>query len=110
MFARQTLRLATSAPRALSASRALHASPARLAPGLAAKGGNQEVGEDAADTQRKNAAVPVFMAAGVAIAGYIVWSQISAGKAAREEKKDAKTNQEKENPPAGSKDRTGMRG
>ncbi|GAA5823000.1 hypothetical protein JCM3770_005375 [Rhodotorula araucariae] len=110
MLAGKTLRLTATAPRALATARALHSSPARLAPGLAAKGGNQEVGEDAADTQRKNALVPVFMGAGAAIAGYIAWSQISAGKAAREEKKDAKTDQQKENVPAGSKERTGSRG
>ena len=67
-IARSTLRLAPTSASRTAAARALHSSPARRAPGLF-QGGGQSVGEDTADTSRKNAAVPMFIAAGAGIAG-----------------------------------------
>lgn len=66
-----------SRPTLRTAARALHSTPSRLAPGLAAKAGGQSVGEDAADTARKNTAVPVFVAAGAGIAGCVCLCRVA---------------------------------
>ncbi|GAA5847909.1 hypothetical protein JCM9279_003487 [Rhodotorula babjevae] len=108
-IARPTLRLAPHASSRTAAARALHSSPPRRAPGLF-QGGGQSVGEDAADTSRKNAAVPMFIAAGAGIAGYVAYSQMSSRQQAHEEKKAAKHDQQSENVPAGSKAKVSMRG
>ncbi|GAA5990003.1 hypothetical protein JCM11641_000581 [Rhodosporidiobolus odoratus] len=106
MFTRTALRPLTSSTRA----RSLHSST-RLSTTHPAKNSlGNSVGEDATDVQRKNAAIPVFMAAGAAILGYIGYSQYASGKQTREEASHAKTNQAKSNPPAGSKENTGTRG
>ncbi|KWU41969.1 hypothetical protein RHOSPDRAFT_27258 [Rhodotorula sp. JG-1b] len=70
----------------------------------------QSVGEDMQETQVKNATVPVLMAGGAVFVGYIIYSQVSAGKAAREEKSQATTDQSKSKPVAGEKTNTGTRG
>ncbi|GAA5977695.1 hypothetical protein JCM10908_005060 [Rhodotorula pacifica] len=70
----------------------------------------QSVGEDMQEVKAKNATVPVLMAGGAVFVGYIIYSQVSAGKAAREEKKRAPHDMNTSKPPAGEKPNTGTRG
>ncbi|BGP26262.1 hypothetical protein Rt10032_c10g4297 [Rhodotorula toruloides] len=72
--------------------------------------GNQGIGEDAADIQRKNAAVPMFVAAGAALIGYIAYSQMSAKKGHEQANEDRMTDMQQEKHVAGEKERMGSRG
>ncbi|BGP09872.1 hypothetical protein JCM10049v2_005747 [Rhodotorula toruloides] len=90
MLALRSLRALRIAP---SATRAYTTHPAKSG---AQGSGNQGIGEDAADIQRKNAAVPVFVAAGAGLVGYIVYSQMSAKKEHEEANKERKTDMRQE--------------
>ncbi|GAA5999162.1 uncharacterized protein JCM10292_001634 [Rhodotorula paludigena] len=101
--------LRTALPRS-AAARPLHTTVVRRTTHPAKNDLGNSVGEDTADIQRKNAAVPLFVAAGAALVGYIAYSQISAGQAAKAEKKEAKHDQEKSKPVLGEKEKMSMRG
>ncbi|GAA6017577.1 hypothetical protein JCM10207_001212 [Rhodosporidiobolus poonsookiae] len=103
-----SLRATASASQSI---RALHASPlARTTHPAHSSVGSQGVGEDVADTQRKNAVWPIFPVVGIVGLGYLLYANFYSGQQAREEKKGAKHDQAKSNPPAGSKENTGTRG
>ncbi|GAA5825430.1 hypothetical protein JCM11251_006979 [Rhodosporidiobolus azoricus] len=109
LIARPAARAAFASP--LPIARPFSSTPLRSTTHPAHGGSSgQAASEDMADTAGKNIAVPFFMAAGVGAVGYLIYMNFYSGKEARQEKANAPKNQEKENPPAGSKPLTGMRG
>ncbi|BGP18246.1 hypothetical protein JCM10213_007875 [Rhodosporidiobolus nylandii] len=111
MLARSVLTTrAAIRPSLAPAARSLHSTPLRSTTHPTASPSGQSVGEDSADTQRKNAAVPLVMAGGAGFVGYILYTNFYSGKEAREAEKEAPHSQAKSKPPAGSKENTGLRG
>ncbi|GAA6037348.1 hypothetical protein JCM8097_008523 [Rhodosporidiobolus ruineniae] len=109
MLARTALPARPARPAAARA-RALHASAPRSTTHPAKNSLGNSINEDAGDQAVKNNAWPVPVAVGVVGLGYLLYANFYSGKEARQEKAQAKDDQAKSNPPAGSKENTGTRG